>query len=261
MAPMTQSQDPTAINPLEAPGGPERDGSSRDTLEDFDRDTEGTVRAVLGQQVARFQRRGALGADDVVDRIADGARSVIDEHVKKLKALPGTEASTLETAALREIDEYRRERVIAGLVGKGYKVMDLRAYQAAGLYKPDEDRVYIDFRALSPDVQYKDLLFFKHVCNHEDWHQDRQAKVLNAPLLRAAGREFILQPNLLEGQATAKNNKGDTEIAPEYLTYMAQYEQAAAIVGEARLDDAIRTGDILSLQEAVTADEQAKKAA
>jgi hypothetical protein len=106
--------------------------------------------------------------------------------------------------------------------------------------------------------------YAEHVCNHEDFHQKNQAKVMNAPLLRVAegGSEitFKVQPNLVEGQASAKSNQ-DNELTPEYRVFKGEYLRAAALVSATELDAAIRSGDIMSLQEALNAKKQERRAA
>ncbi len=246
MTPAGQQQDPLGRSPDSIGEANE----ATDTFRDIERTPEEHVRAVLKHEFVRFKKRGAMGADTAIDEIAKSAEKEIEQNTGRIKGVKGE----VDAATRTIIGAYRKGNVIMGLSGKGYKIMDLTSYRASGLYKPGEDQKYIDYEALSPDVQYPDLLYYKHVCNHEHWHQKEQAKVFNAPLLKVEDKgvkkEFKIQPNLVEGQATAKNNQEDGDkITPEYRQFQAEYHEAAAMVGEKELDAAIKSGDILSLME------------
>jgi hypothetical protein len=249
MAQQGQQQDPLGRSPDSISDGE----ASADTFRDIERTPEEHVRAVLKHEYVRFKKRGAMGADTAIDTIAKAAEKEIEGNTGRIMGAKGD----VDAATRTIIGAYRKGNVIMGLSGKGYKIMDLTQYRASGLYKPGEDQKYIDYASLSPDVQYPDLLYYKHVCNHEHWHQKEQAKVFNAPLLKAEDngvkKEFKIQPNLVEGQATAKNNQEDGDkVTPEYRQFQAEYREAAAMVGEKELDAAIKSGDILSLMEATT---------
>lgn len=244
-------------NPLEAergPDAPEGAEVNRDVAET----PEEEVRQVLEQQYRRQLKRGALGVDESLTAIEEGTRTEISARARRIKVLGGSSAK-LDAAMEQELREYDRERELMKMVGKGYIVADLRPEEAAGTYQPQSGRITIDQRvALSPDVQYDDVLYGRHVCRHEEWHKKEQAKIFNAESVTARGRTFGLHPDLIEGQAVAKSNPENPqtdEQTPAYLEHAETYRQAAALIGAERLDAAIKSGDIRSLQDALTAEE------
>ncbi len=230
-----------------------------EVFQDIDRAPDEQVRDVLQHHVSRRANRGAVGAGDAVRGITADAERSIDE---RLKVLRGPERSKLDAAGQKVIADYRRERVVMGLIqnrsGHPYKVVDLEDQSAAGLYKPGEHQIYIDDDALGVDPQYKDLMYYRHVCQHEEWHRREQAPVMNATNIRARGRSFRLFPDLVEGQAVVKvsreNNQDDRQ-TDQYLQHAQAYREAAQLIGEARLDATIKSGDFLSLQEAIEREE------
>lgn len=232
-----------------------------EVFQDIDQSPDEQVQGVLQHFVERRTRRGAVGAGEVVQGITADAQQVVNE---RLAVLRGPERSKLDAAGQRVIADYRRERVVMGLInnrsGHPYKVVDLADQSAAGLYKPGEHQIYIDDDALGVDPQYKDLMYYRHVCQHEEWHRREQASVMNATSVRVRGRQFRLFPDLVEGQAVVKvsstNNQDDRQ-TDQYLQHAATYREAAQLIGESRLDEAIKSGDILSLQEALEAEERA----
>ncbi len=235
----------------------------KDVFRDIDRTPETTVRRVLKQSFLARQKRGAISANVETEMraITKDTEQQIDDVTERLRG----DKSRIDGATRSVIDEYRRQRVIMGMTDKNYIVMDLRAKQAAGLYEPGRDRITLDDDvALSPDVQYDDLLYGKHVCKHEEWHRKEQAKVFNSEVLTVNGRRFRVHPDLVEGQAVVKvskeNNQDDKQTA-EYLRHAQTYKEAAQLIGEEELDEAIKSGDLLSLQETVNAQAKKRKAA
>ncbi len=249
-----QPVDPFA---LEREGGDPDAG--KDTFRDLERTPEQTVKRVLKMEFLARQKRGAISAnvETEMNAITEATEKQIDGATSMLKG----DKSRVDGAQRRVIDEYRRQRAVMGMTDKNYIVMDLRAKQAAGLYEPGRDRITLDDDvALSPDVQYEDLLYGKHVCKHEEWHQKEQAKVFNSEVFQVGGRRFRIHPDLIESQAVVKisaQNNQDDRMTPEYLRHADTYRAAAALVGETELDEAIKSGDILGLQESI--DEAAKK--
>jgi hypothetical protein len=255
---MSQTHDDHRRNPIEVENGPdEPEGAERNR--DVADTPEEEVRQVLEQQYRRQLKRGALGADESVAAIEEGTRREIAARARRLKVLGGS-AADLDAATEKELGEYRRERQLMKMVGKGYIVADLRPEGAAGTYQPGTGRTTIDKRvALSPDVQDEDVLYGRHVCRHEEWHRKEQAKVFNADQVTARGRTFPLHPDLVEGQAVAKSspeNPQTDQQTDDYLRHAESYRAAAGLIGAERLDAAIKSGDIRSLQDAIAAEER-----
>lgn len=253
---------PTAQQGMGADPGAENPeaGESKNRPRNMAETPEEEVRKVLTQQYRRQQNRGALGVDAGIDAITEGAQKEIDDRVKEIRSMGG-DASKLSSAGDAALKEYERERALMKMTDKGYIVADLRREGAAGKYETGLDRITIDSSvALSPDVQYKDIMYARHVCKHEEWHQKEQAKIFNATKIKAGGRSFPIHPDLIEGQAVvkvSKENDQDDRQTAKYLQYAESYRLAAKFVGEERLDEAIKKGDLKTLQEKIDAEEAA----
>ncbi len=246
-------------------GNPEGSGDQPVNAEEYalrriERTPEATVKRVLQQQYLRRTNRGALGAnvETEMKRITQGTEKEIEGMTKTLKA---TDATRMSAAMRSVVHNYERERVAMGMVNKGYIVVDL-GEGVAGQFEPGKDRISLDDDvALSPDPQFG-LLYGKHVCQHEQHHREKQAKIFNDYKVKAGGQTFRLHPDLVEGQAVvavnAVNNQNDKQTA-EYKRHAQAYLTAAKIIGQKELDDAILSGDIRSLNEAIAKREQEEK--
>ncbi len=177
------------------------------------------------------------------------------------KTLKATDAARMSAAMRSVVHNYERERVVMGMVGKGYIVVDL-GEGVAGQYEPGKDRISLDDDlALSPDPQFG-LLYGKHVCMHEKHHREKQAKVYNRYKIVAGGQTFKLNPDLVEGQAVeavSKINNQNNKQTDQYLRHAQTYLAAAKIIGRKELDDAIQSGDIATLQETIEKREREQK--
>ncbi len=260
MSPNT-GQTGASVDPFAQERGPEDTDAGKDTFRDIERTPEQTVQRVLKMKFLARQKRGAISAD--VETEMKGIVGETEKSIKDASSQIKGDKSRIAAAQRQVIDEYRRQRVIMGMVDKNYIVMDLRSKSAAGMYEPGRDRITLDDDvALSPDVQYDDILYGKHVCKHEEWHRKEQAKVFNSEKLKAGNVTFRLHPDLIEGQAVvkvSKENNQDAKQVAEYLRHANTYRQAAQLIGEKELDEAIKSGDILGLQEKIDGKSKEKK--
>ncbi|HRH93291.1 MAG TPA: hypothetical protein PKV72_02025 [Candidatus Peribacteria bacterium] len=260
--PSSTGQGGTPVDPFAQERGPEQDDAGQDTFRDIERTPEQTVKRVLKMKFLARQKRGAISGnvETEMKNITGDTEKAIEDASGRIRG----DKSRISAAEREVIGEYRRQRMIMRMVDKNYIVMDLRAKSAAGIYEPGKDQItFDDDVALSPDVQYPDILYGKHVCKHEEWHRKEQAKVFNSENIKAGNITFRLHPDLIEGQAVvkvSKENNQDAKQVAEYLRHANTYRQAAQLIGEKELDEAIKSGDILGLQDAIDGKSKEKKA-
>lgn len=159
------------------------------------------------------------------EEYGDGVREVGGEAMVKARSYAATKRSLLDPS---------------------YEVEHTEQVGAAAWYEPGTGRTAFSFTAMDPDANEG---YWERTRRHEEVHQG-QASAYNSGTLVVEGEEFDVFPVLIEGQATQGQPASD--LTPDYRQYQQVYRRIVSRLGSRdSLDAALKSGDILGVQEKI----------
>lgn len=207
--------------------------------------------SIIGESIEQEKER-VEGAPESVTEFTDGVKEGAEERVEAIAEATGADVTELLGEVTQEVEGYAeaKERILDADMNIGATAEE----GAAGWNdKGNGNDIVIDHDAMDADASEDD--YWQRVGEHELVHQKEQAGAYNASTLtiRDGDREETIDVigDLTEGQATQVNERSD--LTADYQQHQATWQRITGIVNESRLKAAMKTGDIVSLQEEIDA--------
>ena len=190
-----------------------------------------------------------LSGELSVHAFAEHVREHAREHVEAQCEQCGDDIHTLIGETMAQAQGYQRR--LTSLIGSENFVGHTEEQDAAGLTHMESRRVVLSTQAA--DFAPENRGYWQRVREHEHIHKWKQAGHYNLDRIRYANRnrlETVTVHALAEWQpSTQANQSGD--LTAEYKWFVDQGNALADAIGgdgDALIEDALRTGDMQSLQ-------------
>lgn len=180
----------------------------------------------------------------VEDQVEQTTTALREQFGEAADAIVGDTTATV-TGYKQQLDE---------LVGEN-NVGDTEKVGAAGYVERASKTMVLSKR--HTDLEVDNRGYRERVLQHETVHQQDQAAQYNSQTITALDDntgelvEFSVVGDLTEGQAIRKSGQPDGDLVPEYVEHRQQEGRLASIVGESRIDEALKSGDTESLQQEI----------
>lgn len=201
---------------------------------------DGLAESILTKAITAEVEEGR----QTVTMFTQGVEQNVQEQLGILQEEYGSGARAVGSEAMAKAQSYIATK--CSLLDPSYEVEHTEEQGAAAWYEPGTGRTAFSFHAMDPDANEG---YWARTRRHEEVHQG-QALAYNSGTLVVDGEAFAVFPVLIEGQATQGQPASD--LTPAYLQYQQTYQRLASVLGSrAPLDAALRSGDILGLQQRI----------
>ena len=187
------------------------------------------------------------GQEVTVDQFTNNVEAKAEEHVEQMQEIFGSQINVVAGQVIDNAKSYgeSRREVLDGSAFVG----DAHAIDAAA-YTNMADRS-VTYDTSSMDYELQDEGYWERVNEHERIHQEEQAGAYNATTVvyvDASGTFVETKVGaLVEWQPSSQANI-PSDLTPEYKQHVKDGERLAAVVGSSRIEQALKDGDIVSLE-------------